>query len=228
MDIKIVTLAVLSSDEEHRLTAPFQMIGPVKTTKAEPGIVNIWELLLPTVFTVIFTEVTAGFLKQIGADLEKGVKDGISGLFERGKREQLCWYGTHGIDRKEPALVGENQDANEPEAALLRKAVSPPLRVVACLDADWHPAFIFPYDLAPEMMEAAILAMRTKLALLRTIADDLRRQQAAKLATPERFFGTMPPEMVRHRLIQEDMSIRSLLMGRYVYDSQSDIWILVA
>ncbi|MBB2169316.1 hypothetical protein HLH36_13285 [Gluconacetobacter aggeris] len=220
MHIRIRCISDLPVEECNNIADSFSPLGSTDVFCAQPGPQQIVNELLPAVFTVALTEIAGGFLKQIGADLEKDLKNALIKLFRRGRELPTDWYRS-GSERREPSLSIPSQHEKKPEAY----ASSPPLRVEASLGQLGEAKFIFPAELYAEAMETAISTMQGKLIFLQQFVNDFCLQEQIKQSAPERYFGKMPLEMVRQRLMYERVNANNLLLKPYIYTIESKTWV---
>lgn len=220
MHIRIWCIRELPIEERHNIADSFAPLGSTDVFCEEPSLQQIVSELLPAVFTVALTEIAGGFLKQIGADLEKDLKNALIKLFRHGRELPTDWYRS-GSERREPSLSIPGQDEKKPESY----ASSPPLSVEASLGQLGNAKFIFPAELDAEAMETAISAMQGKLIFLQKFVNDFCLQEQIKQSAPERYFGKMPLGMVRDRLMHERFNANNLLLKPYIYTIESKTWV---
>jgi hypothetical protein len=220
--IKINTLINLTDSEQLMLTNDFAAFESVEINSIEVGPINMLEILLPPVANVIISEITSGFYKQIGADLWVALKNGIFKLFEHGQNNEMTWASANSA-RKEPTFdngisIDSLSDKSSPKK-------SPPLSVAVSIDDRWHPTFIFSSELDQSSFGKAFIQMKEKIYFLQEIAHDIRNQEQAKIENSERFFGSMPSDMVVTHMLHTEAAVSREFMGRYLYDKNHDVWV---
>lgn len=225
---KIVSLFPLTSSHQEEIYDAFKGFGGASIDVKPPGIINLWEILLPgAVILYISKGIVDGYLKEIGAQIAKNNISSISCLYQAGCSEKAIWY-QHG--RKEPTLavpspIASSEESPEVDVAPASGPASPPLQIELSVGSSFRPSFIFPSGLTAAQLAQATRAMHDKSLLIMQIYEDFQKQWRVKSADPRRYLGD--EKMIPTRLAAGMSAMQTSFMSSHLYDVESEMWISV-